>query len=266
VVKRTWATSHDGVQVPVTVFHHKDTPTDGTAPLWLYGYGSYGISIPATFSTGRLTLVNRGFVFAIAHIRGGTDKGYQWYLDAKCQTKTNTFHDFIAAAEHLIAEGYTTAGNIYAEGRSAGGMLMGAITNMRPDLWKMVHLGVPFVDVLNTMCDDTLPLTPPEWPEWGNPITDEAAYDMIASYCPYSNMTAKAYPHVLITSSLTDYRVTYWEPTKYAAKMRAMNTAGTLTVLKMEMATGHGGASGRFDALKELAFEYALVLTLFGKA
>ncbi|MBI1363839.1 MAG: prolyl oligopeptidase family serine peptidase [Proteobacteria bacterium] len=266
VVRRIYATSEDGTKVPVTVFYHKDTPIDGTAPLWLYGYGAYGISIPSSFSPRRLVLVNRGFVFAIAHVRGGTDKGYRWYLDGKMENKTNTFHDYIAAADCLIAEKFTSAGNIYAEGRSAGGMLMGAVTNLRPELWKLVHLGVPFVDVLNTMCDDTLPLTPPEWPEWGNPITDTAAYDRIAGYCPYTNLAPKAYPHTLITSSLTDYRVTYWEPAKYAAKMRSVNTADTLTIMKMEMATGHGGASGRFDALWEDAFEYAIVLDLFGKA
>lgn len=266
VVKRLVAKSHDGAEVPVTVLYHKDTPLDGTAPLWLYGYGSYGHAIPASFSTIRLALVNRGFVFAVAHIRGGTERGQQWYLDAKKATKVNTFHDFIAAADHLIAGNYTSAGNILAEGRSAGGLLMGAVTNMRPELWKVVHLGVPFVDALNTMSDDTLPLTPPEWPEWGNPIEDPQAYGDIASYCPYTNLEAKAYPHTLITSSLTDYRVTYWEPAKYAAKMREVNTADTLTIMKMEMATGHGGASGRFDSLREDAFELALVLALFGKA
>ncbi len=266
VVRRLTATSHDGAQVPITVLHHKDTPIDGSAPMWLYGYGSYGHAIPASFSTIRLAMVNRGFVFAVAHIRGGTERGQQWYLDAKKDKKVNTFHDFIAAADHLIDQNYTTAGNIYAEGRSAGGLLMGAVTNMRPELWKMVHLGVPFVDVLNTISDDTLPLTPPEWPEWGNPITDAAAYDDIEAYCPYHNLEAKAYPHTLITSSLTDYRVTYWEPAKYAAKMREVNTADTLTIMKMEMATGHGGASGRFDSLRESAFEIALVLAIFNKA
>jgi oligopeptidase B len=266
VVARTHATSPDGTAVPVTLLYRKDTPLDGSAPLWLYGYGAYGLSIPAGFSARRLSLVDRGFVFALAHIRGGNDKGHGWYLDGKMEKKENTFADFIAAAEHLIAQGYTSAGNIFAEGRSAGGMLMGAVTNLRPELWKVVHLGVPFVDVLNTMCDDTLPLTPPEWPEWGNPITDAAAYDRLAGYCPYTNLVPKAYPHTLITSSLTDYRVTYWEPAKYTAKMRANNTADTLTILKMEMSTGHGGASGRFDALWEDAFEFATILALFGKA
>ena len=265
-VRRTTAISHDGAEVPVTVFYHKDTPQDGTAPLWLYGYGAYGNAIPAHFSTIRLSLVNRGFVFAIAPIRGGTEKGYGWYLDSKKEKKVNTFLDYIAAAEHLIADGYTTAGNIYAEGRSAGGMLMGTVTNMRPDLWKLVHLGVPFVDVLNTMCDKDLPLTPPEWPEWGNPLESRDDYDTIADYCAYQNLAAKDYPHTLITSSLTDYRVTYWEPAKYAAKMREVNTADTLTIMKMEMATGHGGASGRYDNLKEYAFEYAVVLAIFGRA
>ena len=266
VVRRLTATSHDGAQVPVTVLHHKDTPLDGSAPMWLYGYGSYGHAIPASFSTIRLAMVNRGFVFAIAHIRGGTERGQQWYLDAKKDKKVNSFEDFCAVADHLIAAGYTSAGNIYAEGRSAGGLLMGAVVNMRPELWKVVHLGVPFVDVVNTISDDTLPLTPPEWPEWGNPITDAQAYDDIAAYCPYHNLSPKAYPHTLITSSLTDYRVTYWEPAKYAAKMREANTADTLTIMKMEMATGHGGASGRFDSLREDAFELSVVLALFNKA
>ena len=265
IVRRTTAISHDGAEVPVTVFFHKDTPQDGTAPLWLYGYGAYGLAMPADFSRIRLSLVNRGFVFAIAHIRGGTEKGYGWYLDSKKEKKVNTFHDYIAAAEQLITEGYTTPGNIYAEGASAGGMLMGTVTNMRPDLWKLVHLGVPFVDVLNTMADADLPLTPPEWPEWGNPVESQDDYNTIAGYCAYNNLTAQDYPHTLITSSLTDYRVTYWEPAKYAAKMREVNTADTLTIMKMEMATGHQGASGRYDKLKEYAFEYALVLTIFGR-
>lgn len=263
VVRRTFATSHDGVEVPITVFHHTDTPQDGTAPLWLYGYGAYGMDMPVHFSTTRLSLVNRGFVFAIAHVRGGSEQGYGWYLDGKLGHKKNTFLDYIACAEHLIAEGYTKAGNIYAEGLSAGGLLMGAVTNMRPDLWRLVHLGVPFVDVLNSMSDIDLPLTPPEFPEWGNPAEDREMYAYMASYCPYQNLTAKDYPHTLITSSLTDYRVTYWEPAKYAAKMREVNTADTLTIMKMEMATGHGGASGRYDALKEYAFEFSVVLTIF---
>ena len=266
VVRRTIATGHDGTEIPVTLFYHKDTPTDGSAPLWLYGYGAYGLNSPAVFSTVNLVLVNRGFIYAIAHVRGGAEKGYRWYLDGKLQHKRNSFLDFIACAEHLIGKGYTIHGNVYAEGGSAGGLLMGAVINMRPDLWKLVHLAVPFVDVLNTMCDKELPLTPPEFHEWGNPADDEAAYACMADYCPYHNLTKKAYPHTLITSSITDSLVTYWEPAKYAAKMREVNTADTLTIMKMEMATGHGGASGRYDALKEYAFEYAIVLTIFGRA
>lgn len=265
IVERQLAETSDGVDVPVTLLRHKDTPVDGTAPLWLYGYGSYGMSMPASFSHTRLTLVNRGFIFAIAHIRGGMECGYQWYLDGKLAKKQNTFNDFITVAEHLIDEGYTKAGNIYAEGRSAGGMLMGAVTNMRPDLWKMVHAGVPFVDVLNTMSDESLPLTPPEWPEWGNPITSPVDYKRIQAYSPYDQVEKKDYPHILVTAGLTDPRVTYWEPAKWVAKLRDYKTDKNLILMKMEMGMGHGGASGRFDSLKEYAFEYAQTLTIFDK-
>ncbi len=263
IVEREFAQARDGAYVPLTILRHKDTPKDGTAPLWLYGYGSYGSITRATFSHTRLTLVNRGFILAIAHIRGGMECGYQWYLDGKLNKKMNTFNDFIDSAEYLIAKNYTKAGNIYAEGRSAGGMLIGAVTNMRPDLWKLVHAGVPFVDVLNTMSDETLPLTPPEWPEWGNPIKSLVDYNRILSYSPYDNIEHKDYPHILVTAGLTDPRVTYWEPAKWVAKLREQKTDDHLIIMKMEMGMGHGGASGRFDSLKEYAFEYAFVLSVF---
>ncbi len=265
VCRRVFAESHDGTKVPVTVLHAKSTPLDGSAPMLLYGYGSYGISIPASFSPNQFSLVDRGFVHAIAHIRGGTEGGYGWYLDGKLEKKKNTFFDFIAAAEHLIAGGYTSAGRIVAEGRSAGGMLMGAVANMRPDLFAGVMGEVPFVDVINTMCDDTLPLTPPEWVEWGNPITDETAFEYMASYCPYTNVEDKAYPNVLATGGLTDPRVTYWEPAKWAAKLRHHNTADTQVLLYMNMDAGHGGASGRFDRLEEVALSWAFAVMVTDK-
>lgn len=265
IVERDMVETEDGVYVPLTILRHKDTPLDGTAPLWLYGYGSYGASIPASFSHTRLTLVNRGFIQVIAHVRGGKENGYQWYLDGKFNKKMNTFTDFIASAEYLIKKQYTSAGNIYAEGRSAGGMLMGVITNMRPDLWKLVHAGVPFVDVLNTMSDAELPLTPAEWPEWGNPLASQIDYQRIIAYSPYDNVIEQDYPNILITAGLTDPRVTYWEPAKWIAKLRDKKTDDNLIIMKMEMGMGHGGASGRFDMLKEYAFEYAVVLSLFNK-
>jgi oligopeptidase B len=199
------------------VLHRKDVALDGTAPCLLYGYGAYGISIPAAFSTNRLSLVDRGFVYAIAHIRGGMERGYRWYSEGRAFRKKNTFTDYIAAAEHLIAEGYTARGRIAAHGGSAGGMLMGAVANMRPDLFKAIVAEVPFVDVLNTMLDATLPLTPPEWPDWGNPILDAKAYDYIRSYSPYDNVSAQAYPAIFALGGLSDPRVTYWEPAKWIA-------------------------------------------------
>ena len=266
VCRRLFAESHDGARVPVTVLHAKSTALDGTAPLLLYGYGSYGISIPASFSPNQYSLVDRGFVHAIAHIRGGTDDGYGWYLDGKLDRKRNTFDDFIAVAEHLIAEGYSSAGNIVAEGRSAGGLLMGAVANMRPDLFRGILGEVPFIDVINTMCDETLPLTPPEWVEWGDPIHDAAAFEYMASYCPYTNIADRAYPNVLATGGLTDPRVTYWEPAKWAAALRHHNTADTMILLDLNMDAGHGGASGRFDRLDEIALSWAFALMVTGKA
>jgi oligopeptidase B len=257
---RLHATSHDGVDVPVSVLWHKDTKIDGTAPCMLYGYGSYGIAIPASFSTGRLSLVDRGFVYAIAHVRGGKDKGYAWYREGKLLTKKNTFLDFIAAAEHLVATGYTSEGEITIHGGSAGGMLVAAAANMRPELFRAVVGEVPFVDVLTTMGDGDLPLTPPEWPEWGNPIQDRDAYDYISSYSPYDNIESKAYPHILATAGLTDPRVTYWEPAKWVARLRELKTDDRMLLLRTYMDAGHGGAAGRFDKLHEVALVYAFVL------
>jgi len=266
VCRRVLAPSHDGVKVPVTILHAKDIPIDGTARLLLYGYGSYGYAMPARFSPHVFSLVDRGMVYAIAHIRGGTEGGYQWYLDGKLKKKKNTFLDFIGAAEHLIAQKYTSAGNIVAQGRSAGGMLMGAVANMRPDLFGGILGEVPFVDVINTMCDETLPLTPPEWVEWGNPILDADAFHDMAAYCPYTNISDRPYPNVLSTGGLTDPRVTYWEPAKWAAKLRYHNTGPNQILLWINMDAGHGGASGRFDRLAEIALSYGFALMVTGKA
>lgn len=257
VVERLNAPASDGQLVPVTVLRRKSTPVDGSAPLLLYGYGSYGIPMAASFSTNRLSLVDRGWIYAIAHIRGGSDKGWNWFLSARRMTKKNTFTDFIASAEHLIARNYARAGNIVAHGGSAGGMLMGAVNNMRPDLWAGIIAAVPFVDVINTMSDTSLPLTPPEWPEWGNPIEDPEAYDYMMSYSPYDQVGPKAYPAILATGGLSDPRVTYWEPEKWVAKLRPATTSGKPVLLKINMEAGHGGSSGRFDYLKEVAHDYA---------
>ncbi|MBA4804037.1 MAG: S9 family peptidase [Brevundimonas sp.] len=260
VVERLNAPAPDGELVPVTLVRRKSTPVDGSAPLLLYGYGSYGIPMPASFSTNRLSLVDRGWIYAIAHIRGGSDKGWNWFLSARRMTKKNTFTDFIAAAEHLIARDYARAGNIVAQGGSAGGLLIGAVTNMRPDLWAGVIGQVPFVDVINTMSDTSLPLTPPEWPEWGNPIEDPEAYDYMFSYSPYDQVRPQAYPAVLATGGLSDPRVTYWEPEKWVARLRPATTSGKPVLLKINMEAGHGGASGRFDYLKEVAHDYAFAV------
>jgi len=260
VVERLNAPAPDGQLVPVTILRRATTPVDGSAPVLLYGYGSYGNPIPASFSTNRFSLVDRGFIYAIAHIRGGSDKGWNWFLDARRHTKKNTFTDFIAAAEHLIENKYATAGNIVAEGRSAGGLLMGAITNMRPDLWAGIIGGVPFVDLINTMSDTSLPLTPPEWPEWGNPIESAEDYDYMMSYSPYDNVGPMAYPAVLATGGLSDPRVTYWEPEKWVAKLRPATTSGKPILLKINMTAGHFASSGRFDYLKDIAHDYAFAV------
>ena len=266
VTRRVLARAHDGEMIPVTLLYAASTPLDGSAPLWLYGYGSYGISIPAGFNTNILSLADRGFIYAIAHIRGGQEKGRNWYKSGKLEHKTNTFQDFISCAEHLIAAGYARKGNIIAQGGSAGGMLMGAVANMAPDLFRGIVAEVPFVDVLSTMLDDTLPLTPPEWPEWGNPLADKKAYETIASYSPYDRVEAKAYPNILAVGGLTDPRVTYWEPAKWVARLRELKTDDNLLLLKTNMGAGHGGASGRFDRLKEVAFVYAFGMKVAGMA
>jgi oligopeptidase B len=260
VTRRIMAPAEDGALVPISLLYHKDTKLDGSAPVWLYGYGSYGIAIPASFNTNILSLANRGFVYAIAHVRGGKDKGYGWYKAGKMMTKKNTFADFITAARHLAAEGFTSKGNIVAQGGSAGGMLMGTIANMAPELFRGIIAEVPFVDVLNTMLDDTLPLTPPEWPEWGNPIESKEAFDYIRSYSPYDNVSAQYYPNLLAVGGLTDPRVTYWEPAKWVARLRELKTNDNLLLFKTQMGAGHGGSPGRFDRLKEVALVYAFGL------
>jgi oligopeptidase B len=265
VTRRVFATAEDGESVPISLLYHRTTPLDGSAPLLLYGYGAYGISMPASFSTSRLSLVDRGFIYAVAHIRGGKDKGYGWYKAGRGKQKVNSFTDFIAAGRYLAANGFTREGAIVAHGGSAGGMLMGAVANMAPDLFGGIIAEVPFVDVLNTMLDDTLPLTPPEWPEWGNPITSREDYETIAAYSPYENVRAQTYPHILALAGLTDPRVTYWEPAKWIAKLRAMKTGNNLLLLRTNMDAGHGGASGRFDRLKEVALAYAFALMITGR-
>ena len=266
VTTRIMATSHDGAQVPISILHRRDFTREGTAPLLLYGYGSYGMAMPASFSSNRLSLVDRGFVYAIAHIRGGADKGWQWYLDGKREKKTNSFEDFAACARALIAEKYTGIKRIVGHGASAGGMLMGATANRAGELFAGIVAEVPFVDVLNTMLDDSLPLTPPEWPEWGNPIESEAAFRTILSYSPYDNLAAKEYPAILAMGGLTDPRVTYWEPAKWIARLRATMTGGGPVLLRTNMGAGHGGASGRFNRLDEVAIVYAFALWTVGLA
>ena len=266
VTRRLYAPARDGEMVPVSILYHKDTPLDGSAPVLLYGYGAYGISIPASFSTTRLSLVDRGFIYAIAHIRGGKDKGYRWYTNGKLAQKVNTFTDFIDAGEFLVAQGLTRRGRIVANGGSAGGMLMGVVTNMAPDLFLGIIADVPFVDVLNTMLDKDLPLTPPEWPEWGNPIASRDEFSIIHSYSPYENVEAKSYPHIFAYGGLTDPRVTYWEPAKWIARLREKNTSDKLVMLKINMEAGHGGASGRYEQLREMAADYAFALKIAGLA
>lgn len=265
VTRRILAPGADGALVPVSILARKDTPMDGTAPTLLYAYGAYGSTIPASFSTSRLSLVDRGFIYAIAHVRGGKDKGFAWYENGRREHKVNTFTDFIAAAKYLVAEGLTSHDRIIAHGGSAGGMLMGAITNMAPEAFGGVIADVPFVDVLNTMLDDSLPLTPPEWPEWGNPIASEADYRTIAAYSPYDNVGAKNYPPILATAGLTDPRVTYWEAAKWVARLRDKTTGDNPVLLKLNMDAGHGGASGRFSQLEEIAYIYAFALKVAGK-
>ena len=260
VTRRLFAPGFDGETIPISLLHHKDTPIDGTAPALVYGYGAYGIAIPAAFSSNRLSLVDRGFVFAIAHVRGGTEKGWRWYRAGKLANKPNTFRDFIAVVEFLIAERWAAPTKVIAQGGSAGGMLMGAIANQRPDLFAGIIAEVPFVDVLNTMLDDMLPLTPPEWPEWGNPRTAADVFRTILNYDPYGNVRAQHYPAMLVLAGLTDPRVTYWEPAKWVARLRARRLDRNLLVLRTNLDAGHAGASGRFDRLKEIALAYAFAV------
>jgi oligopeptidase B len=261
---RLMAPARDGVLVPVTLFYKKGLKKDSTNPLHLYGYGAYGFGMPPVFVTNAFSLVDRGFVYAIAHIRGGDEMGFQWYLDGKLEKRANTFNDFVDVARFLVEKNYTREGNISIEGRSAGGGLMGAVINQAPELWRVALVGVPFVDVLNTMLNDKLPLTPPEWPEWGNPITDKAAFELIKSYSPYDNIEGKDYPAQYVSGGLNDPRVTYWEPAKWTARMRALKTDNNPLVMKINMGAGHAGKTGRFTRLKERAEEYAFLLTQFG--
>ncbi len=263
---RIFAAAKDGEQVPISLVHRKDTPLDGSAPCLLYGYGSYGIAIPASFNTNCLSLVDRGFVYAIAHVRGGKDKGFSWYEAGKLEHKKNTFTDFLACAQCLADEGYTSHGRIVAHGGSAGGMLMGVVANLEPAAFAGIIAEVPFVDVLATMLDDTLPLTPPEWPEWGNPIESAADHANIASYSPYDQVCAQAYPPILAVAGLTDPRVTYWEPAKWVARLRAMKTGDAPVLLKTNMGAGHAGAAGRFERLTEVALSYAFAVKTAGLA
>ena len=263
--RRIWAEAQDGTRVPLSMVYKKGTPTDGSAPLLLYGYGSYGINMDPYFSSVRLSLLNRGFIYVIAHIRGGQEMGRYWYEEGKLLNKMNTFTDFIDCAKYLVEEGYTTHGKLVAMGGSAGGLLMGAVANMAPDKFAGIVAQVPFVDVVTTMLDESIPLTTNEYDEWGNP-NDEIYYDYMMKYSPYDNVRAQDYPAMLITTGLHDSQVQYWEPAKWTAKLRDMKTDDALLLLKTEMDYGHGGASGRFQVYREVAFEYAFILKVVGKA
>ena len=261
--ERLHARALDGTRVPISIVYRRDTPRDGSAPLLFYGYGSYGISMPVNFNSNRLSLLDRGVIFAIAHIRGGGELGKPWHDAGRMKQKQNTFSDFIACAEHLVAQGYTSPERLAIQGGSAGGLLMGAVTNMRPDLFHVVLSQVPFVDVLNTMLDASLPLTVGEYEEWGNPhVADD--YFTMKKYCPYTNLAKKAYPAMLLKTALNDSQVMYWEPAKYVAKLRTQKTDSSPLLLKINMGAGHGGASGRYDYLREIALDYVFLLTQLG--
>jgi oligopeptidase B len=262
--ERLWATAPDATRVPISLVYRRDLRRADGNPLLLYGYGSYEASIDPTFSSARVSLLDRGLVFAIAHVRGGGELGRQWYEDGKLHAKTNTFADFVACAEYLVADRWSTPDQLAARGGSAGGLLMGAVVNLRPDLFRAVVAEVPFVDVLTTILDDTLPLTITEWEEWGDPVHDRELYQLMKSYSPYDNVTAKDYPALLVTGGLNDPRVQYWEPAKWVAKLRATKTDDRLLVLKMELGAGHGGPSGRYDAWHDEAFVYAFLLDQLG--
>ena len=261
--KRVWATARDGVKVPISLVYKKGIKLDGTNPLLQYAYGSYGSTIDPSFSTIRLSLLDRGFIYAISHIRGGEYLGRDWYENGKLLTKKNTFHDFIDCSKFLIEENYTSNKHLYAYGGSAGGLLMGAIINMNPELYNGILSAVPFVDVVTTMLDDTIPLTTGEYDEWGNP-NEKAFYDYMKSYSPYDNVEAKSYPNMLVTTGLHDSQVQYWEPAKWVAKLRELKTDSNTLLFHIDMDSGHGGASGRFESLKEVALEYAFLLDLEG--
>jgi oligopeptidase B len=263
--ERIYAVAADGVRIPISLVHRSDFRRDGSHPMLLTGYGAYGYTYPVNFSSNILSLLDRGFSLAVAHIRGGGELGKVWHDQARMMNKKNTFTDFIAAAEHLVTERYTSRDRLIATGTSAGGLLMGAIANMRPDLFKAVIARVPFLDVINTMLDESLPLTVPEHEEWGNP-NEKAAYDYMLSYSPYDQLQAKSYPALLVKTSFNDSQVMYWEPAKYVAKLRTLKTDSSPLLLKTNMAAGHGGASGRYDLLRETAFEYAFMLWQVGKA
>jgi oligopeptidase B len=261
--KRLWSTSRDGVKVPLSIVMKKGTKLDGTAPMLLYAYGSYGFSMTPNFSTNRLSLVDRGMIYVIAHIRGGSELGEKWRQDGRMFKKINTFNDFVDSAKYLIANKYTSPDRLVIQGGSAGGLLMGAVTNMNPELFKAVIAQVPFVDVMNTMLDAELPLTTSEWIEWGNP-NEKEAFEYMIKYSPYDNIKAQNYPNMLIETSLNDSQVMYWEAAKYAAKLRATKTDGNILLLKTNMGAGHGGSSGRYDRLKEISFDYAYALSQVG--
>ncbi|MCZ2328493.1 S9 family peptidase [Bartonella sp. F02] len=265
ITRRITATADDGEQIPISLFYHKTTALNGNAPCLLYGYGAYGISIPADFNSNVLSLVNRGFIYAIAHIRGGKEKGNEWYEKGKHLFKKNTFTDFISCGRHLVNNQFTAHDRLFAHGSSAGGMLMGAIANIAPQDFAGIVANVPFVDVLTTMLDASLPLTPPEWPEWGNPLTSKEDYNLIASYSPYDNIKAQEYPPILAITGLTDPRVTYWEPAKWVAKLRDLKTDNNAVLLRVNMNSGHAGATGRFARLEETAYIYAYILKIAGK-
>jgi oligopeptidase B len=261
--KRLYASARDGKKVPISIVYKKGTKLDGNNPLFLYGYGSYGISMEPNFSSVRLSLLDRGFVYAIAHIRGGQEMGREWYEDGKMFNKMNTFNDFIDCSEFLINQKYTNPDKLFAYGGSAGGLLIGAIINMRPDLYKAVLAAVPFVDVVTTMLDESIPLTTGEYDEWGNP-NDTASYNYMLSYSPYDNVKKQNYPAMLVTTGLHDSQVQYWEPAKWVAKLRVMKTDNNLLLLNTNMSAGHGGASGRFETYRETALQYAFIFKMLG--
>ena len=258
--ERLMIPARDGTPIPVSIVYKKGFKKDGTQPMWLYGYGAYSSTVTPSFSTLRLSALDRGFSYAIAHVRGGSMMGYNWYLDGKLKKRENTFNDFVDVANGLVERNFVSAGNISISGRSAGGELMGAVTIQAPEMWRSVNLGVPFVDVLNTMLDESLPLTPGEWPEWGNPVTSKAAFTHLLSYSPYDQVVAQDYPPMLVTAGLNDPRVTYWEPAKWVAKLRVTKTDGNPLILKTHMGAGHGGMSGRFERIKEVAMAYVFAL------